>query len=232
MAARTLLFEIGGDGDVRAELNSNTLCRSFPASLVSTGWTKIRIGVRLSFQDGASITSTPRFAFGVCSGTTNPYDNGGGTTTNFIGVISDVATWNKTSNLYQLASASTDLRACTRVGTSLTLGTGLKGATQGQFTVLNATKRQLYFLDVEKGSPNYALQLFYPSSESTCVDQSRVNFQSQMVLPTPVVTGHTFGSSTPIAANESAGVFNAINISWDRSSPLVYISDFAIARFS
>jgi hypothetical protein len=233
MAARTVLYEVGGDGDIRAEMNGNTLCRPLPALLLTTGWTKLRLAWRVAMQDGAHIFGTPRLAFGLCSGTTNPFDNGAGLTTNFIGAITDQPMWNRVDNIYQLGAGPTSVRACTRVGTTLTLGAGLMTDplfAQTQWTV-NPAKRQPMFLDITKGSPNFTIKLFQPSADAFSSDVSLIDLKLQVIADTPTLSFLTLNNDpVEIAASESPGVFNAINVSWDRPTPFFYFSDFIVAR--
>src|SRR5579885_1728374 len=59
---------------------------------IPASWTALRIGIRVRLGDnGGAVASTPRFALGLCSGTTNIL--GDATTTHFVGAITNSSSW-------------------------------------------------------------------------------------------------------------------------------------------
>jgi hypothetical protein len=213
--------------DKRIVLSNSQFARPLP---MGSTWTQIRIGFRFHMRDsGANLTSTPKFTIGVSSGSTNLF--GDATTDNFVGIQTNNATWTRTSTTHYILSAN-GIFPVKRVGSTLTLG-GVAFNVQSQITLGAAAAtadRQVYFVDITKGSPNYTLRPFY--CNNTLVDQSLNTFLTQMEIASPSLTGYSFPTAQTIAASEAAGVFNHVNIAWDRTTPEIEICDLAIARFS
>lgn len=227
---KTILYEVAADGDVRAYLAGNTLRRTLS---IGTDWTRLRLGIRFSYEDsGANITGTPRFVMGLCSGTLNPWNNGSATTLNFIGVQQNNATVTRSvvgdSNHY-----AGGLQPFKRLGTTTTTGTAFTNAWVG--SAQPATRRNVLFLDIWKGSPNYTLQAFYRDS-TLGSDVTRAKFIEQIETLSAVITNHSWtdggpsGAGKTLAFDEVAGSLNTVNLAWDRSSPKIYISDLAVVR--
>src|ERR1044071_4256722 len=79
--------------DNRSRLSNSNYARLWSSS-VGTSWTTIRIFCRISIEDaGANLTSTPRFAFGISSGTANIFQDT--TTTHWLGLLWNIATWTR-----------------------------------------------------------------------------------------------------------------------------------------
>jgi len=222
MATRTKLRTISAIDDVRAVLDNSN-----PARLMSIGstWSKIRVALRMSIDAGAAITGTPRFAVGVCSGTTNRWDNGAGVTTHFVGCVTNSATWNYSSPIV----FGNDFNVCTRVGTSLTVG--LSPGAIG-FNNLTADKRQLLFVDITKGAPDFTLNVFgvNPAFGS---DVSKATFMEIAAIESATLTDYLWGTARDIAVDEGGdGTLNAVNVAWDRTVQKIEISDIAVVRFA
>lgn len=206
-------------------------------------WSKIRFGCRLHWSNiAANLTGGALFSQGFCSGTSNQY--GDSSTLNWIGVGHDAATWTYTANagapLYQLSSNPV---ARTRIGTTNTdaalttswneqLSCGVP-ATGG---VTNLADRQMLFVDLFKGSPNYTVHLpFWTNSGGGVVsnfDMSSANFLvfMQQLSPSP---GSPYGANNlqdqALAFSEATNPLNAINIYWNRPDNYPEICDVAVA---
>ncbi len=215
--------------DNRIRLINSNFARLWSTD-VGTTWTKIRVGCRISIEDsGAAITGTPRFAQGICSGTSNIYldattTHWGGTVTNgdFGRVNDPPVRYYNAGNLFVPAK---------RISTTLTVGTGFY-ASYVSFRDTTAGQRAAMFLDITKGSPNFTFNLFSPQSSSFATDCSLATYLAQIALTSPTITEHAFGSAQTLAIDEvTYGYFNAINFAWDRSSALE-VSDVAVVRLT
>lgn len=223
--------------DKRIQLSNANFARLW-SSDVGTGWTTLRIGCRISMTDsGANVTSTPRFAFGICSGTSNIFMDA--TCTHWLGAIT-ANTFRRVSAgppaYYDLANnTGQPFYPATYIGTTLTLGSGLYGGSYNTFLFDSTTaNRALMFLDITKGSPNFSLKMFSnaaPAGTQTATDVDLATYLTQVSLTSPSLTGHVMSNTQTIAVSEATnGFFNAVNISWDRSSPNIEISDLAVVK--
>lgn len=221
--------------DNRAKLANSNIARLWSSS-IGTSWQSIRIGCRLSISDaGADLSSTPRFAFGICSGTSNIFMDA--TTTHWLGACTGNSTWTRTTVDGVTAYDTNDfsigrpLNASTRIGSTLTVGTRLDGGTHVYMLDCTTAHRAMLFLDITKGSPNFTLRAFFKNASGSDVDVT--SFLTQMELATPSFDGHTFPVGQTIAVDETTnGFFNAVNIAWDRTTPAIEISDVAVVKFS
>jgi hypothetical protein len=227
MASVIKLRTIGGVDDKRIQLVNSNFARPFT---VSTTWSKLRVGVRwIMGNTGANLTGTPKLFFGLCSGSTNlPLDP---STTHFLGIYNVAATWTyQAGPPVRYAHGSSSFSVGKRVGT-----TNTSFGTPGQiYTSALETQayRQAMFVDITKGSPNFTVGCLYPSAVPS-IDVSQDDFLTQMVLPTPVLTGHTFTAGSAGACDEGVdGTLNHVYCGWDRVSPVFEICDLAVAKLA
>lgn len=234
MGSSIILRTIGGIDDKRIDLDNSQFARVMS---IGTTWNSIRIGLRWSFTDsGGNITGTPRFAFGVCSGTTNIF--GDATCDNFVGAISNTASWTRNAGppVWYNSGGFTGpyMWTARKVGASLTLGNELFAGSGESFAVAAdpATGyRSVMLLTITKGSPNYTLQLFYTLAAYN-VDVSYADFYALVDAAVPARTNYLTSLSRTIACDESTGSFNAVNFHWSKASPNIELSDIAVARLS
>jgi len=190
----------------------------------------LRVGIRFHARDlGSAPSGTPRFAVGLCSGTTNIM--GDASVTHWVGAITDTLTWGYAAGSHY---GSIALSAAKKVGSTLSIGTNLTGSVMGipGRAADSVPDRMLLFVDIEKGSPNFSFSAFWPQPTSA-VDVSRSQFLARMEEATPsALTLHTFTTGGALAVDEVDGVLNAINIAWDRSSFAMELCDIAVARLS
>jgi hypothetical protein len=233
------LIQITGswvDGnDAAVQLNNSTLTR-----LMSFGsdWNSVRIAMRWNFvgDTGGNLSGTPKFVTGVCSGTTNPWNNGAATTTNFVGCSSMVASCLRDTVIYRWASGN-DFMPITRIGTTEATGSGNVNFNQVQYNRI-LTKRQIWFLDITKGTPLYTVRLYscFDGITDGGLDVTKSQFLEYAGLPTgttPISTArYQWGTERTIAASEESGSLNAINVAWDRTLPTINIYDLAAVRLS
>jgi len=206
---------------------TNSNCARLWSSDVGTAWTKIRVGCRMSIENtGASITSTPRFAFGICSGTSNIFMDP--TTTHWAGFLTNATTMPFYSNGNYTTSG--ECVVAKRISSTLTIGSIIASNFSTQDCTTAA--RSMLCLDITKGSPNFTFQAFYNQTLPTA-DVPLATYISQLTLTTPAFSNHGFGTAQTLAIDETTnGFFNAVNVAWDRSSPAIELSDIAVVKLA
>lgn len=234
--------------DKRLVLGNSQAARLFT---ITTAWTKIRIGIRVGLDAQGStsnLTGTPRFAFGLChlDATAIPSSVAGSnlyadvSCDHFFGMRSTQATWT-----YQANAGDPYLGNMTGAVTRRLLTTDTDSATM--FTSIGMTtepdaRRNAYFLDILKGSPNYTVWAGYPNNVSAhSADVTEGMFLQMMEAAafstgsvlTAILSGmtNTTGAGTTLACDEGtvARELNGIGVFWDRTSHLLEISDVAMA---
>lgn len=214
--------------DIYASMNNSAWARSIS---IPSNWTKIRLGCRYRVTDlGIGPTGTPRMGMGLCSGTTNIL--GDATTTHFVGVLTNSASWNYYGAAGGAVYYSINLPPYKRVGTTDTFGTNT--LTDGRFTIFTAStnNRYVYFIEIVKGSPNYTINTFTVSGASPTYDSTQNEFLNNLQVPagTLSISSFTYGSAQTIAVNEAVdGTLNAINFYWDRAAFNFEVHDVGIA---
>lgn len=207
-------------------VNSNW-ARPWPLS-IGTSWTKIRVGVRVIMDNtGANLTSTPRFAMGVCSGSTNLLFDA--TTTHFLG-------WQQTAATMTFAAGppirySFDTSGLKRVGSTSTF-TAQMAAGFIMCADPATANRAMFFCDITKGSPNYTLDSFGRTG-TAAGDVTLADFLATVPLAVPAFANHSASVSQVIAVNEGVdGTFDHMLVGWDRTTPVLEICDIAVVRLS
>lgn len=209
--------------DKRIVLSNSQFGRLLPFST----WNSLRIGVRWHMRNtGGAIGAGGRLAVGLCRNTTAMF--GDATTDHFVGWVTDGSWGFTTPNQYHTIGG----KPATRIGASLTLGTVFAAGNNIPADAGGSNNdRKIFFVDITKGSPNYSLALFAWSSG--VIDVTNNQFLLKMEETAPSLSSHAAVSAQTIAVDTGAnGVFNAVNISWGRSTPEVEICDLAIARLS
>jgi hypothetical protein len=228
MASTIIVRTIGGSQENAAVLSNSQIAR---LTSIGTTWTKVRVGVRLQTRNtGANITSTPRFFVGIQKGTTNMI--GDATCDHFVGVVTNSATWAYSAGP-PIRHSITATAACKKVTSTLTVGTTMACAPYVMSDAAGAgLGRCCYFVDIEKGSPNFNLYLFACNSSSGA-DITQAVFLQQMEAATPALTNHVYTAAVAQAADEAAnGYLDTAVVSWDRTTPEIEICDFAVARLA
>lgn len=212
--------------DKRARVANAVFARKIS---IGNSWNKIRIGLRLSFEDsGANITGNPALVVGVCSGLTALY--GEASVTNFAGVYLSAVQWNRGSGgSYAWYGATNSCYPMKKVGTTQTTGVTTITSSNGPWFGASPNLRDIYFVDILKGSPNYSFYCFWSNSLS---DVTIANFKTQMEAATPVLADHFYSGPQTLAVDESAGNFDSICVHWNHTVPAMEISDFAICKLS
>lgn len=225
--ASTIITRNPGDGDdKRIQLSNSQFARVI--SIGST-WNKIRIATRITATDlGSGPVGTPRLAFGICSGTSNIY--GDATVTNWCGLLTSAATWNRQTFPFLSYTQAASGLVAKKVGSTLTTGAILVNP---MIPIVGANKRAFLILDITKGSPNYTFQGFAWDGGTNIPDVSLSHFLASIEGSNlPVDAGYNTSAATAFAVDESAGVFNAVNVHWDKTSFQIELSDIAVVRLA
>lgn len=210
-------------GEKRVVMTDARFARK-PLTGFFAGWSHIRVALYALVTDsGANITGTPRWAFGVCAGSTNIM--GDATTTHFCGAISNVATWNRSTTPTRFNTASMMVPA-KQVVSTLTTGTAFGGSA----IYLQTAVLSMYFIDIIKGSPNYSFQLFKPTGAAT---PTLSDFLTQAASGVPAFTNHALSTAVTVAVDEATdGTFDHGCVWWDQSVCNVNIAAWRMYRIA
>jgi hypothetical protein len=120
-----------------------------------------------------------------------------------------------------------------KVATTITDGTVLNTSWRlPNGAAVPSADRGVFFVDVNKGSPNYTFDIFKLSSGAALVDISRTTFLEQMEVAAPSITNYATGTTAGLALDESAGRFDHLILFWDRTTPEFEICDIAVSRLA
>lgn len=225
-----LLRSIGGVDDKRAVLAAGCIARKLT---FGSAWSSLRIGIRACLTDsGLSLDGIPRLAIGVSSGITNIF--GDENTTNWCGAATQsVALWTRTaaagpSPTYYYNGVGSFYPA-KRVGATITYG-----ATALNPILLAAQPadgyRKMILLDITKGAPDYTFRTLYTITAAG--DVSQADFLATIEETPPSFTDYSQSTPRTLAVSEAAGAFDSVNVSWDRDSAKLEISDLVIKQLA
>ena len=192
-------------------------------------WNTLRVAISIAVEDtGANIPGVV-FRLGLCHGTTNM--PGDVTTDNSYG-LEFITGFQRNAgppvNYSQLASPV----AFRRVGSTET--TGATNMTYGVIGAVNVC-RQVIFVDIIKGSPNYTFKVFYKYNLTSTVDIPPASFLAQVPLASPSLSNYTYQSPTgtslaiDIGAN---GILDTVYCGWNLLSPRIFIGNLAVVRLA
>lgn len=228
MASVILTRTVSAAQDNRIVLSNSRFVRELP---IGTTWNKLRIAFRWDIRStGVNVVGTPRFAVGLCSGSTNVM--GDATTTHYIGMRSGAATWTFAAGRY--AFGANCWFPIKKVGTTVTQGTShtATNTSAGNGAAAATADRTVFFVDITKGSPNYTFNVFN-STEPNVADVSETVFLAQAEIEAAVLANHAFRTAQTVAVDEGTdGALDHINFHWNRTLPELEISDIALVRFS
>ncbi len=217
---------IGGVDDKRIVLANGQFARLLPSGI---SWDKIRVAIRYTFNATASISGTPRFWFGLCSGTTNQVLDAA--TTNFFGCVSNTTTWTYyAASGISMAYFGVTTYPMKRVGTTNTQ--------MSSFTCYHPASgtsvRRVFIGDITRGSPNYSFTPFGTSNtgNNNTVDITQDLFLQIAAMPIPSYSQHANLGNFSGACDEVPGAFDAVNIGWDQTVAQLEICDLAITKLA
>lgn len=220
--------------DNRVVLSNSQFARPFNIPT----WTTLRIALRLNMNNTASDLANAFFYVGLSSGSANKIMDA--TTTNWIGVKSNQASlpWTyyggSPVEYYGPSFRSTKRVNTTTTDNATAITTGIKFALPADASL---AKRVLMFVDISKDTPGAGtytinIPLYFSSDAASVVDASVADFITQSEASTPAFANHIAGTSRTLAADESAGAFNHINIGWDQTTPTIEICDHKIFQIA
>lgn len=211
---------------------------------IGTDWTRLRIGMRVTFDDfGASVSTSPRLWVGVLSNPSSGLANGplGNSTSHFFGWRPQV-TWQRIAGppLRYTLGGSDRYRAVTRVGSSETVSS-FAGA--NNCISADTSIRHGMFFDITKGTSKWTIE-FLGAGANGVVDLSYSQLVGAMALSTlgfvrayladvgaGSYTGN--GNTGSTAVNEGTnGPLNSICVAWNHAAPKAYISEILFAKMA
>jgi hypothetical protein len=220
-----IITDLSGDKVVRM---TNARFARMPIASIFSGWTTLRVAVYCKMNDsGADVGGTPRFAFGLCSGTSNI--PGDATCTHFCGVMTGLVTWTRSTAAVRY-SMTNGWYPAKVVGTTFSFGAS--NFSNSSNTTFHTTAPQLLFIDITKGSPNYSFKMFYYSGGATAPTPSQSDFLAQSVAGSPAFTNHVYsGSAITLAVDEATnGTFDAACVWWSPTNPTADIYAWRVYR--
>lgn len=227
MPAPTIITRtIAAASEVAASISNAAIARSV---FLPAGWTKIRVGARLhTTNSGAALGGTPRFAFGLCKGTSNIL--GAASVDHFAGLITTEATWSLQAGPFYGGNTCAPAK---KVGASLTVGANFSiNSVYPANAAAAGADRVLHFIDITKGSPNYTFQAFMQNS-GTIGDVSAATFLAQMQAATPVLSNHAQSAGVALAVDEGAnGTFDAVQWFCDQPTIAFELCDIAVVQLA
>ena len=195
-----------------------------------TTWSKLRIAVRWSMRDGgATLTGTPEFAVGLCSGSTSIL--GDATCTHFVGVRTTGSSWTRSAGPpvnYQVFPTGSGKM----VGTTWTTATNWLSVAGYAMATATTGDRFCWFLDITKGSPNYTIN-GYARNVGSSGDIDVATYLAQAEIDSASLTNHAIGNSGTVAVDEATnGTLDHAQLRWNRTTPEIEISDWSVVRLS
>lgn len=198
---------------------------------VGTNWTTLRVGARLAVNNnGNTLPFTPKWWFGLCSGTSNvPGDQ---TPTNFIGIgFVQTVQFSYSAGAYgQLGGQGF---ALTKIVNGVETQSGSALATLGISG--DPTVRNIFIVEIVKGSPNYTYNFWHPALLAATTDYSLETLMLQMLI-TPWVTNSTLpqynADTGTIAFDEAAGALDSVCHYWSPDNRSMEISEMAWVKMA
>lgn len=237
MSQTTLLRTISAVDDIRVGLNNGTLTRLLS---IGTTWNYLRVGIRASFETSVYNNVLGKTVFlGVCSGTSNGWNNGATTTTHAVGVVGPSTPY---LGSYPISYTNGGIqgigfyapKGAKRVGTTVTESSTAAGTFY--FNAHSDYRSQMWFVDIEKKTSPTAWNIkSWGSSDPNVAHTTKTTFINYMTTPyaSLSLTGYTGGSTSPLTVDEATdGYLNAVNVFSEITSGNFEISDIAVARFS
>ncbi len=210
---------------------------------IGNNWSKLRLGLMLALSpNGTSSLTGCSLVVGVCSAAT-PFNTTGGyaaaSTGNFIGV--DIVTdgggagpgtlsYNAgAGNPYYSTLYSGARRRVGTTDTFVAAANSTHAVTQNTGTL---QRRTLLYVEITKGSPNYTVKYYAANGALAMQDFSERDFLDGLEQAgTPVVNTQTMfaSSAMAVACDETAGVFDTVNLFWNRTTYPLEL--YALAAF-
>lgn len=206
-----------------ASIANGQLGRPIPFS----GWTGIRIGMRMRIEDSGGNLASTTIAFGLTSGSTNWFADA--SCTHFAGWRNVMGTVTRDPNVYaDYGAAGNDYYK--KVGVTSTFIGQSPGSIVPRF-VMEAGKFGVFMLDIVRASAIQLRTRAFLQVNKNSVDWSREDFLKMMERPIPAATNYTYDGNSNWAVNEGVdGVFDHVYVHWNRATNPLLVADLAITR--
>jgi hypothetical protein len=211
---------------------------------IGSSWSTLRLGIRYCVDDtGANITGTPRFYLGLLASPSAGMANGplGLVTSHFLGFRSGFATWTRQVGppINYIAENGDLNRLIKKVNNTVTTtGTGI-AIRAGVNAVPN---RSALIIEIVKGSPNFTINFCSPIGAPSDIPNPNAMINAFQLATMANIATYLNGlfsgsySANPtgtIAVDEGTnGSLNAICVAWDRSVPVMRISEILWAKMA
>lgn len=208
-----------------------------------TGWSQVRIGVRLHMTDTGADLTAPNFMMGFCNGVSAiPGDT---TPHHFVGYRNRTGNFGRTATYYatgvNVGLSTMSYSVCINgsyTNSSMTDGGGSQSSVIGNGAASAVADRRLILIDITKGSVISGTNYHYTFSSliaasSTLTDISSATFLTKMVGVLPTLTGHAVYNTLQLDVDEVVnGALDSICMYWDQSGSLMEVCDVAFSRIA
>ena len=207
-------------------MTNSRFARQPYAGFMTSGWVTLRVAVLMRVSDsGASLSGTPRFAVGLCSGNTNIM--GDSTVDHFVGLLSTDDNWSRSVGPVRYITVPS-ITAVKKVGTTITAGAsfGAFGAT------FHTTTPFMIFVDITKGSPNFSFTVFICTG-ITAPGVTEANFLTTSLAPSPSFAEHASAGPVTVAVDEvTDGTLDHACVAWDQTLATVDIHAWRVLKLA
>jgi hypothetical protein len=226
---------IGSVTDKRASLSNGQLVRYFG---FLDNWNVIRIGMQFSFNNTVDIIGTPRLAFGIVNGVDVDAGFGAAATRHFLGVASSpsATTWTFNAGPPAYNSHANSWRSVKKIGATETL---ITNANAIKASAAPTSARSVMMIQFVKGAPNYTIDFVTPNTVAAVqTDITDSLFQQMMEAlnmsdANSIVSGYAASGAQAVAIDTATnGVFDALNIYWDKTAANVEVSQVRFRKIS
>jgi hypothetical protein len=210
-------------GDRRIRLYNEDFVRKLG---IGTGWTKIRIGLRLTVQ-ASSAANASCFAFGVCQGDQSTSVFKSGSTVDFIGGMLG----NAASNTYPYTAGPPNYISSGAMG-AINRRNGVNTiSSPGSATAVisaNPAVRTLFFVDIEKNFTGNKILTYGTNPTGVLADASLGQLMTYLEADVLNTVVQNFILTT--IPYSGPGQWDSLNISWNNAIQPVEISDIIVLR--
>lgn len=221
-------------GDRRIQLGNEEFVRKMK---FGAAWGKIRIGVRFAVNTTGGTFTNAIFQIGVCSGTTNTFNNGN--TTGYWGCHygQNYGTSGYTYNTtyYAVTANGAAVYRTGNTTTSSTLGWGGDSA-----LLLINPWHSIWYADFEKpaasgGFGNQGITAWWQSTGSTpsgiSYDHPQYEMWRGMESETAITGALNYNGKITTSYAGDFSVLDTLSILWNKTTPTIEISDIMVTRF-
>ncbi len=223
--------------DKRAALASGQLMRKIE---MLDNWSVMRLGLQISYDASANATGTPLLFMGLCHDVVvgTGYADGSGTVHCLGARMGTSSSWTYHAGppKYYDGGVPGIVKKIAGTVTTSSFGTGF-----GCFLSADpVTARTALILQITKGSPNFTLDIVAPQSSGAAaqIDCTDALFTSLMEMgamsnANSIISGYANWTAGTIAVDQTTnGVLDSVCLHWDKSVPILEISQVAVRKVS